>query len=129
MSDRESLAELIKQADGRILSIPYIGEEGAEALADYIIDDGWTRPPCKVGGEIWVIEREDGEAVDVSCVQFLAKSKGCIIATSWINDYDLDETLEYHINETQNNFDTDLKIYPEEDCFLSCEEAEAAIKG
>lgn len=100
-----------------------------EFHADYLLANGVIVPPCKVGDEIWVIDREDGEAVDISCIQFLAKSKGCIIGTAWINDYDLDETLEFHKNETQNNVDTDLKVYPDEDCFLTREEAEKALEG
>lgn len=88
----------------------------------------WAHLPCKVGEEIWVIDREDGEAVDISCVQFIAKSKGCIIATSWINDYDIDETIAYHINETQENFDTDLQVYPDGDWFTTKEQAEQALE-
>lgn len=99
-----------------------------ERMVDYLLANGVIVPPVEVGDEIWVIDREDGEAVDISCVMFLAKSKGCIIATSWINDYDLEETLEFHINETQNNIDTDLKVYPDEDCFLTKDEAEQALK-
>lgn len=98
-------------------------------IADHLLANGVIVPPCKVGDEIWVIDREDGEAVDISCIQFLAKSKGCIIGTSWINDLDIDETIEYHINETQENFDCELKVYPDEDCFLTKEEAENALKG
>lgn len=51
------------------------------------------------------------------------------ILSLFINDYDFDETLEYHISETQERFDTDLKVYPEEDCFSTREEAERALKG
>ncbi|MGN0451070.1 MAG: hypothetical protein ACI4FN_02985, partial [Acutalibacteraceae bacterium] len=99
-----------------------------EYIADYLIANGAILPPCKVGEGIWVIDREDGEAVDISRVMFLAKSKGCIIATPWINDFDIDETIEFHINETQNNFETDLEVYPDEDCFLAREEAEKALE-
>ena len=101
--------------------------DDVEFVADHLLANGVIVPPCKVGDEIWVIDREDGEAVDISCVMFLAKSKDCVIATSWINDYDLDETIEFHINETQNNIDTDLKVYPNEDCFKTKAEAEQAL--
>ena len=125
MSDRENLAELIKQADDRVLSVPYIGEDGAKALADYIIEDGWIKPLWNVGDKVWVIDREDGEAVDISCIQFLAKSEGFVGGTAWINDLDINGTIEYLINETQDNFGTDLKVYPDSDCFLTEEEAES----
>ena len=126
---RDRLIELLdqKQHQGNATAtgINYI--QNTE-LADHLLANGVIVPPVEVGGEIWVIDREDGEAVDISCVMFLAKSKGCIIATSWINDYDLDETLDYHINKTQNNFDTDLKVYPDEDCFATKEEAEEKLR-
>ena len=52
----------------------------------------------------------------------------CIIASAWINDYDFDETINYHIEETANNFDTDLQVYPIDDCFNTREEAEQALR-
>lgn len=124
MSDR--LVELIRQGKKEFTKsdITYI----ETYLADYLIANGVIVPPCKVGDEIWVVETEDGEAVDITCYMFLAKSKGCIIATSWINDYDLDETLEYHINETQDNQETDLVVYPEEYCFATEEQAKQKLK-
>ena len=82
----------------------------------------------EMGQEVWIVERECGEAVDVSCVLFLAKSKGCIIASAWINDYDFDEIINYHIEETADNFDTDLKVYPIDDCFNTRKEAEQALR-
>lgn len=83
----------------------------------------------EIGQEVWIVEREFEEAVGVSCVLFLAKSKGCIIASAWINDYDFDEIINYHIEKTADNFDTDLKVYPIEDCFATREEAEGRRKS
>lgn len=80
-----------------------------------------------IGQEIWIVERDDGEVFDVSCVLFLAESKGCVIASSWINDYDFDEIINYHIEETAENVDTDLKVYPLDDCFATKEEAEQVL--
>ena len=97
-------------------------------IAEHLIENDVNVPPCKVGDEIWVVETEGGEAVDITCYMFLAKSKGCIIATSWINDYDIDETIEYHINETQENLDTDLAVFSEEYCFATKEKAEQKLK-
>lgn len=93
-------------------------------VADHLIKNGVIVPPCKVGDGIWVVEEDD-----ITCYMFLAKSKGCVIATSWINDYDLDETIEYHIAETQDNLDTDLVVFPDEYCFATKEEAEQKLKG
>lgn len=98
--------------------------EREHLFADYLIENGVIVPPCKVGDGIWVVEEDD-----VTCYMFLAKSKGCVIATSWINDYDLDETIEYHIAETQDNLDTDLVVFPDEYCFATREKAEQKLKG
>lgn len=77
----------------------------------------------EAGQSIWVVERDGGEAVDVSSVLFLARSQGCIIATSYINDFDFDETIEYLIEQTSENYETPLHVYPIEDCFATKEEA------
>lgn len=126
-TDRDRLIELLDKAKEE-----YANDITDHTETDYIVEcllnNGVIVPPCKFGNGIWVIDREDGEAVDISCVMFLAKSKGFIISTCWIDDYDLDETLEYLINETQNNFNTDLKVYPDEDCFLAKEEAEEKLR-
>lgn len=82
----------------------------------------------EMGQEVWIVEREDGEVVDVSGVIFLAKSKGCVITSAWINDYDFDEIIEYHIEETADNYSTDLQVYPISDCFNTREEAEKALE-
>ena len=126
MTDRDRLIEIISQAkEDEYISMSHYD---ITAIADYLIANGVIVSPLKVGDEIWVIDREDYEAVDISCIQFLAKSKGCVIGTAWINDYDLDETIEFHIDETRNNFCTDLQVYPDEDCFITREEAEKALE-
>lgn len=120
---RKRLAELLYEAEGTVNNdLPTV-----EQIADYLLVHGVIVPQFKVGEHIWVIDREDGEAVDVSCVQYMANCKNCVIATAFIEDYDFDETLEYHIGETQEYFNAELKVYPEEDCFPTREEAEAAL--
>ena len=118
---RDRLVELLFDCERVDLPLPI---EYQEHLADHLIENGVIVPPCKVGDEIWVVEEDD-----ITCYMFLAKSKGCVIATSWINDYDLDETIEYHIAETQDNLDTDLVVFPDEYCFATKEEAEKKLKG
>ena len=129
---RERLIELILACDMENEVLVCFKErpknrQAAEIIADHLLANGVIVPPCKVGDEIWVVEYEDDEPVDVSCVQFLAKASNCVIATAFINDYDIDETLNYHIDETRERFDTDLKVYHEYDCFLTREEAEKAL--
>lgn len=126
---RDKLIELIDGYTDPLSARDIHNADFAEKFADYLLAEGVIAPPCKAGDDVWVVEREDGEAIDVSCVRYLAKCKNCVIATAFINDYDFDETLEYHISETQERFDTDLKVYPEEDCFSTREEAERTLKG
>lgn len=120
---RDRLVEIFKQNGVGEAFSPLAREEWRKDTADVLIANGVIVPPCKVGDEVWVVEEDD-----VTCYMFLAKSKGCIITTSWINDYDVDETLEYHITETQDNLDTDLAVFPDECCFATKEQAEKALK-
>lgn len=39
------------------LSVPYISEYGAEALADYLLENGIIVAPCKVGALVWIIDK------------------------------------------------------------------------
>lgn len=122
---RDRLVGLLKKADKSAsdkLITDY--EDAVQDNADYLIENGVIVPPCKVGDGIWVVEEDD-----ITCYMFLAKSKGCVIATSWINDYDVNETIEYHIDETRDNFDTGLAVFPENICFATREEAEQALEG
>lgn len=86
--------------------------------------------PCAPGAEVWVVERdEDGCAVDVSGYMFLAKAGDAVILTAYINDLDnAQDILAYHMQETAKNYDTDLVVFHADDCYTTCEEAEAALK-
>ncbi len=138
--ERARIVNLIKKSatkktinlvmDASIVETDLGSYEITEQQLNDILDNGDydNEITLEVGDEIWVIDREDGEAVDISCIQFLAKSKGCIIGTAWINDLDIDETIEYHIKETQENFDCELKVYPDEDCFNTKEDATRAFE-
>ncbi len=57
MTDRERLIGLL------VAGMFKFSEKGIvdnTALADYILSDGWIRPPCKVGDTVWVIGDKDG---------------------------------------------------------------------
>ena len=81
----------------------------------------------EAGQSIWVVERDHDEAVDVSQVLFLAKSKGCIIAAPYIDDLNFDETIEYLIEQTSENVEAELLVYHIEDCFATKEEAKREL--
>lgn len=50
---RDRLKSLIAESSDKVLSIPYISEDGAEALADYLLENGVIVPPCKVGDALY----------------------------------------------------------------------------
>lgn len=87
--------------------------------------------PCAPGTEVWAVERdEDGCAVDVSGYMFLAKAGDAVILTAYINDLDnAQDTLAYHMRETARNYETNLVVFPADDCYTTREEAEKALEG
>ena len=50
MTDRDRLIELIQNA------VNGCARHWAEIIADYILADGWIRPPCKVGDKVFVVD-------------------------------------------------------------------------
>ena len=78
---------------------------------------------------MYIVERdEDGKAFEVSGYMFLAKVGESVICTAYINSLEtVEETLQYHVEETAANYDTDLAVFPLDDCFLTREEAEAHL--
>ena len=83
------------------------------------------------GKQIWIIERDEcGEPCEISGYMFLAFAGHAVIVTPYINSLeDLDSILDYHIEETAENYDTDLAVFPVEDCYMTREEAEGALAG
>lgn len=83
------------------------------------------------GNEMWVVERDEcGKPTDVSGYMFLATSGDYAILSAWINDLkSAEDTLAYHAQETADNFDTDLAVFPLEDCYATQDEAHAALDG
>lgn len=55
---KERLVEIIHQmfCDAEMLEAYNV--KGANALADYLLANGVIVPPCKVGDEVWFIEKE-----------------------------------------------------------------------
>lgn len=83
------------------------------------------------GEAVWVVERdENGDACEVSGYVFLAEVADAVILTSYINDLEyLEDLLDYHIEETRDNYATDLAVFPADDCYTDQEAAEAALKA
>lgn len=88
-------------------------------------------PKFTPGAEVWVVERTGGgTACDVSGYVFLAEVAHAVIATPYIDDLeDLEELLNYHIEETADNYDTDLVVLPAADCYTDKDAAHAALRA
>lgn len=128
---REKLIELLEGAKNSREIFCTARLYCSELTADHLIANGVTVQQWIPGQEIYVVERdEDGAACDVSGYMFLAEVAGAAILTSYINDLEtLEETLDYHIEETADNYDTDLVVFPVDDCYADRDAAEQALHG
>ena len=81
------------------------------------------------GQEVWVVERDEcGNACDVAGCVFLAAVGHAVILTAYINDLEeLGDLLDYHIEETREEYDTHLSVYPACDCYQTKLEARCAL--
>lgn len=82
----------------------------------------------EVGAEVAVVERDEvGEAVETSKYMFLAVAKEFVICSAFINcgggEKGIDGTLLHHAQETAENYETDLCVFPIEDCYETIDEA------
>lgn len=86
-------------------------------------------PEFKPGQSVYVVERdEDGNACETTGYMFLAKSADAVILSSYINDLEtLEETLLYHIQQTAEDYDTHLAVFPASDCYETLDQAEKAL--
>ena len=81
------------------------------------------------GMPVWVIERdEDGNACEISGYVFIAHVEGVVILSPYVDEYDFDGTLAYHIQCTAEDYDTHLCVFPDEDCYVSKDDCKAAFK-
>lgn len=53
---RERMIELLNgyYEETGLAHVHYFTDEESEMLADYILSDGWIRPPCKVGDSVYM---------------------------------------------------------------------------
>ena len=82
------------------------------------------------GREVWVVEREDDEAVEVSGYVFVAQAGSAAIVSPYIGmSGDIEYILSEQIEQTAEGLSGDLQVYPISDCYQTKQAAEAALKG
>ena len=89
----------------------YFTEKESEMLADYILADGWIRPPCKVGDKVYLPCVNDwGDIENYTITEFVLDNNGLCFVVD-------DEDRECH---SVDNIGKTV--------FLNIEEAEQALK-
>lgn len=83
----------------------------------------------KPGMPVWVIERDiDGDGCELSGYVFFAKVGHAVILTPRIYGLDdLEELLDYYIEETRNESELPLAVFPVSDCYIDRETAKEAL--
>lgn len=81
------------------------------------------------GQTIYVIERDEyAYPTEVSGYMFLAQNDYVAIVTPFIDDIEqLEETLEYLVSQTVENYDCNLPVFPLEDCYATRDDALASL--
>lgn len=84
----------------------------------------------EAGSVVWAVERdEEGIACEVSGYMFIAEVADFVIASGYINGMThIEGILAYHAQETAENYDTDLVVFPAVDCWPTKEAALAAFE-
>lgn len=81
------------------------------------------------GSKVWIMERDEfGDPYDISGYMFFASIGNAVIVSPYLSGIkDLEETLDYYIEITAEEYSSYLAVFPNEDCYLTREEAEAAL--
>lgn len=125
---RDRLIELIDGSGDKVLSIPYIGSDGAAALADHLLAEGVIVLPCKVGSTIYRIDTIEFQCTHEGSFYDEYYCGGC----RHLMNGDCDARKKPYIYEIKNaNAQTILgnEHLIGTRAFLTREEAERALKG
>ena len=105
-----------------------------EHIADVMWHEWNDDPDAAVfaaGDMVYIVERNrNGAPVHTSGYMFLARVGAFVIASACIEDIETpEETLARHADDTRDNYETGLCVFPFEDCFASQDEARARMEG
>lgn len=81
------------------------------------------------GQTVWVVEREVGGPGEVGGYVYLATVGHAVILTPFMNDLEeLTDLLDYHIERTSADYETNLAVFPACDCYPNKLAARCALK-
>lgn len=77
------------------------------------------------GDYVYVVERDEfGYSVDASGFMYIAEVCDAVIVSPLVNEIeDINELICYFIEETCNDNELPLRVFPIEDCFYTFDEA------
>lgn len=122
MTDRERLVELLNKKYDHFCDQCGVNKDSyyTDNLADYLLADGWMRPPCKVGSDIYTIQ--NGEVKK----HFVIEVSKHVNGNSYIKYVPYDKNGIAELNWVQSRCtDKDIGRL----IYLSREEAEKALRG
>lgn len=91
-----------------------------------------SRLPRIPGENVYIVERdEDGIPAEVTGYIYLSSvEEHAVIVSAYIAGLDdIVNTVEYHIKETREGYDTHLAVFPMADCYSTYEAALAALEA
>lgn len=108
---KERLVDLLLQSDKEHETLYCFKErprkkQAAEIVADYILSDGWIRPPCKVGDKVYEIVH--GEILETEAVGFLVCQDGAILIITR-NSFPLSREVGWCVFLTREEAEAKLK--------------------
>lgn len=79
---------------------------------------------------VWVTARNEiGEPEEINGYMYLAHVADAVVLTPYINSIiQVEEVIEHLIKETAEDNWLPLAVFPDKDCYLSYEEAQAAME-
>ena len=83
------------------------------------------------GQAVCIIQRDDiGDPCEIVGVQYLAYCAGSVIVAPYVGDIDdLCEALTYHMEESRNDMQSCLLVYPAGDCYGDEDDAREAFRS
>ena len=117
---RNTLKQIISESSDKVLSIPYISEDGAEALADHLISEGVIVLPIPYGTKLYFLRsREHADKPQPPCIH---------ITDDWILKIRNDGKKWFSSNDIPVGYFGEYLHQLGNTVFLTLEEAERALE-